>query len=139
MFHGTRLRDLDLSHCRINSSGMRAVVDAIWRNVSLRYINLSFNSMSSKNFEFSIKIAATITRQPNMLHVNLTSVGFTEEEVIFIGLANSMSKTMVSLHLTGNKLSYYNRIFLRTLLAARVDRKRQNNKSSKIKNNVEYT
>lgn len=35
-------------------------------------------------------------------------------------MAMSTSKTFLSLHLTGNELSYYDRIFLRSVIAARV-------------------
>jgi hypothetical protein len=42
------------------------------------------------------------------------------EEMLFIGIALSMSKTMLSLHITGNNLPYYDRIFLRSLIAAKV-------------------
>jgi len=42
------------------------------------------------------------------------------EEVMFIVLAMSTSKTFLSLHLTGNELPYYDRVFLRAVVAARV-------------------
>jgi hypothetical protein len=94
--------------------------------------------MASQNFEFAIQMGAVIARHPNLIFANLTNVGFLEEEVIFLGLALSNSKNMLSLHLTGNKLSYINRIFLRTLMAARVEKRRKVNLSSQIKNNVDY-
>ena len=76
--------------------------------------------MTSSTYEFAIKLGAIITRHPNLMHIDITSTGLKREEVLFIGLALSMSKTMLSLHLSGNTLPYYDRIFLRSLIAARV-------------------
>lgn len=83
--------------------------------------NFAFNDMKSSKCEFSIKVGAIITRHPNLMHIDFTNVGFSKEEVIFIGLALSMSKTMLGIHLSGNNLPYYSRLFLRSLIAARVD------------------
>ena len=45
---------------------------------------------------------------------------------MFIGLAINQSKTLLSIHLTAQKLPYYERIFLRSILAARVGFKKNN-------------
>ena len=39
---------------------------------------------------------------------------------MFIGMSLSVSKTMLSLHLSGGGFSYYERVFLRAMVAARV-------------------
>lgn len=39
---------------------------------------------------------------------------------MFIGLAVPVSRTLLSIHLTSSKLPYYERIFLRAMVAARV-------------------
>ena len=39
---------------------------------------------------------------------------------MFMAMAMSTSKTFLSLHLTGNELSYYDRVFLRSVICARV-------------------
>ena len=39
---------------------------------------------------------------------------------MFIGLAVPISRTLLSIHLTSAKLPYYERIFLRAMVAARV-------------------
>ena len=76
----------------------------------------------------------------NLMHADLTCTTLCREEVLFIGLALSMSKTMLSLHLSGNTLSYYDRIFLRSLIAARVGfRFKSDAEKDKIKNNKEFT
>ena len=50
---------------------------------------------------------------------------------MFIVLAMSTSKTFLSLHLTGNELPYYDRVFLRAVVAARVQTQTKvNNKKS---------
>ena len=90
------------------------------RNTSIRYFNFGGNSLSSTIYEYSIKLGAIITRHPNLMHIDLTATQIKREEIIFIGLALSMSKTMLSLHMTGNMLPYYDRIFLRSLIAAKV-------------------
>jgi hypothetical protein len=96
--------------------------------------------MKSKTYEFSIKMGAIICRHPNMMHLDLTNVGFQSEEVVFIGLALSMSKTMLAIHLSGNHIPYYSRVMLRTLIAARVDyRYKDERGANKIKNNKEFS
>jgi hypothetical protein len=96
------------------------MIDALNRNSTIRYFNFGYNAMDSTLFEYSIKMGAVITRHPNLMHVDLSCCGMKREEVLFLGLALSMSKTMLSLHLTGNTLPYYDRIFLRSVIAARV-------------------
>ena len=63
-----------------------------------------------------------------------------KEEMLFIGIALSMSKTMLSMHITGNNLPYYDRIFLRTLIAAKVAYrfKVDDGEGRRIKNNKEF-
>jgi hypothetical protein len=71
-------------------------------------------------------MGAIITRHPNLMHADLTNCGLRREEVLFLGLALTMSKTMLSMHISGNTLPYYDRIFLRSLMAARVSYKFKN-------------
>jgi hypothetical protein len=120
IWHGSSLKDLNLSQCKISYQGTRYIIDALNRNTSIRYFNFSYNDMASQLYEFSIKIGAVITRHPNLMHVDITKTGLKREEVIFIGLALTMSKTMLSLHMSANELPYYDRIFLRSLMAAKV-------------------
>ena len=40
--------------------------------------------------------------------------------MVFIGLSLSTSRVLVSLHLSGATLPYYERVFLRSVIAARV-------------------
>ena len=140
IFHGQNIRDLNLARCSISQQGTRYIINALNRNTSIRFFNFAFNDLSTTNFEFSIKLGAVITRHANMMHVNVTTTGLKREEVLFLGLALSMSKTMLSLHLDGNELQYYDRIFLRTLVAARVGFRCQpiNGQEPEIKNNKEY-
>ena len=58
-----------------------------------------------------------------------------------MGLALYMSKTALALHLSGNTLPYYDRMFLRTLACARVTYKFKNDArhADEIRNNKEYT
>jgi hypothetical protein len=94
--------------------------------------------MSSLVYEFSIKIGAVITRHPNLMHVDITKTGLKKEEVLFIGLALTMSKTMLSLHMSANDLPYYDRIFLRSLMAAKVGYGNTGKSGQTIKNNKEF-
>ena len=61
---------------------------------------------------------------------------------MFIGLAVNQSKTLLSIHITAAKLPYYERIFLRSILAARVGYQQKNTQlkrdvtSNKEKNQV---
>jgi len=120
IFDGNNLQNLNLSHCKTSYQGTRYIIDSLNRNTTMRYFNFAHNDLTSTTFEFSIKVGAIITRHPNLMHADLTCTNLCREEVLFIGLALSMSKTMLSLHLSGNTLSYYDRIFLRSLIAARV-------------------
>ena len=54
------------------------------------------------------------------MHLNIANTNLKRHEIMFIGLALSASKTMLSLHLTAGSLPYYERIFLRAVIAARV-------------------
>ena len=54
------------------------------------------------------------------MHLNIAHTNLKREEMMFIGLSLSTSKTVVSLHLSGQTLPYYERIFLRAVIAARV-------------------
>ena len=61
-----------------------------------------------------------ITRHPSLMHLNIVNTNLKREEILFIGLSLSTSKTMLSLHMTASTLPYYERIFLRSVIAARV-------------------
>ena len=141
IYSGGALLDLNLSHCHISYQGTRYIIDALNRNTVLRFFNFSSNDMCSSSYEFSIKLGAIITRHPNLMHIDISNVGLKREEVLFMGLALYMSKTMVALHMSGNTLPYYDRIFLRTLASAKVSWKFKNDASvaNKIKNNKEFT
>ena len=54
------------------------------------------------------------------MHADLTQCGFKREETMFVILAMSTSKNFLALHLTANDLPYYERIFVRSIIAARV-------------------
>jgi hypothetical protein len=54
------------------------------------------------------------------MHVDLSSTGLKKEEVLFIGMAISSSKSCIALHLSANNMDYYERIFMRTLVNAKV-------------------
>jgi hypothetical protein len=54
------------------------------------------------------------------MHIDLSGTGLKKEEVLFIGMAVSTAKSCISIHLSGNNLDYYERIFLRTLVNAKV-------------------
>ena len=42
-----QIREIDLSHCRINFQGTRYIIDALNRNVTIRNFNFSHNDLSS--------------------------------------------------------------------------------------------
>ena len=111
---------LDVSHCRINFQGTRYIIDALNRNITIRNFNFSHNDLTSESFEFSIRVASIITRHPSLMHIDITNTNLKREEVIFIGLSLPISKTLLSCHLTAQKMPYYERIFLRAAIAARV-------------------
>jgi hypothetical protein len=121
IYFGNTLRDINFGHCKISYQGSRYIIDALNRNTSIRFFNFANNDMRSSTCEFAIKMGAIITRHPNLMHADLTGCGLMREEVIFLGLALTMSKTVLALHLSGNTLAYYDRIFLRSLMAAKVD------------------
>ena len=54
------------------------------------------------------------------MHIDITNTNLKREELLFIGLSLPSSKTLLSMHMTAQKLPYYERIFLRALIAARV-------------------
>jgi hypothetical protein len=54
------------------------------------------------------------------MHIDLSCTGLRKEEVLFLGMAISSSKSCLGIHLSANNLDYYERIFLRTLADAQV-------------------
>ena len=121
------LRLLDVAHCKINYQGTRYLIDAMNRNTNIRSFNFSHNDLNSETFEFSVKVASMLTRHPSLMHLDITNCNMKKEELIFIGLAVPTSRTLTSIHMTAQKLPYYDRIFLRAILAARVDFQFKNN------------
>jgi hypothetical protein len=139
IFHGQHLREVNLSSCRIGHQGTRSIIQALNRNVSIRFFNFSNNDMGSSIYEYSIIFGSIIVRHPNLMHADVSGCGLKREEVVFLGLALTMSKTMLGLHISGNDLPYYDRIFLRALMAARVEWKFKNEGMARgIKSNKEY-
>ena len=90
------------------------------RNTCVRVFNFSYNDLQTANYEFAIKLASMITRHPTIMHLNISHSNLKREEVMFIALALSTSKTLIALHMTAGGLPYYERIFLRAVVAARV-------------------
>ena len=120
LIHSDVIREFDVSHCKIAYQGSRYVIDAINRNTCLRAFNFSYNDLQTSNYEFAIKIASVITRHPTMMHLNIAHTNLKREEVMFIALALSTAKTLLALHMTSQGLPYYERIFVRAMVAARV-------------------
>lgn len=106
--------------CKLANQSARYIIDSLNRNCTIRHLNLSYNDLSSSIYEFSIKFASMLTRHPTLLHADVSVNGFKREETMFIVLAMSTSKNFLALHITGNELPYYERIFMRSLIAARV-------------------
>ena len=111
---------MDVSHCRINFQGSRYLIDALNRNTCIRNFNFSHNDLNSQSNEFAIKVASIISRHPCLMHLDISNTNLKKEEIMFIGLAVPTSKTLLSIHLTSPKLPYYERIFLRAVINARV-------------------
>jgi hypothetical protein len=76
--------------------------------------------MSSSVHEFSIVMAKVLSRHREIMHLDISGCGLKKEEVLFLGMALSKSKSCISLHLSANNLDYYERIFMRTLVQAEV-------------------
>lgn len=76
--------------------------------------------MNSTIYEFSIIIAKTLMSHDEMQHYDLTATGLKKEEVLFMGMALQKSRSCIGMHLSANNLDYYERIFLRTLINAKV-------------------
>lgn len=100
MLYQPNLRTLDVSHCKINFQGSRYLIDALVRNQNIRSFNFSHNDLSSENYEFSIKVASVITRHPSLMHLDITNTNLKREELMFIALSLTTSKTLLSIHLT---------------------------------------
>ena len=115
------LRLIDVSHCKISYQGTRYIIDALNRNTCIRNFNFSHNDLNSSSYEFSIKIASIITRHPCITHLDITNTNLKREEIMFIGFSVPLSKTLLSIHLTAQRLPYYERVFLRAAIAARVN------------------
>jgi hypothetical protein len=76
--------------------------------------------MASNVYENAVKIAKIIARHQEMMHYDLSNTCLSREEVIFIGMALPISRSCIGIHMSGNGLEYYDRVFLRTLIDAKV-------------------
>ena len=115
-----------MSQCKLANQSARYIIDALNRNITIRHLNISHNDCSSSIYEFSIKLASLLTRHPTLMHANFSNLQFKKEESMFVILAMSTSKNVLALHMTGNELPYYERVFMRSLIAARVTFAAQN-------------
>ena len=120
LVNSTNLRELIVPGCKLAYQGTRYLVDGINRNRGLQFFNFALNDMNSSIYEFAIKMAKILTRHQELMHLDLSGTGLKKEEILFIGMAVSTAKSCISLHLSGNNLDYYERIFLRTLVNAKV-------------------
>lgn len=121
LINSKELRTLELLGARLSGYSASIILDGLCRNFGLQSLNLSHNNLSSgQTHECAIKITQVIARHESLMHVDLSMCGLAKEEVIFIGMALAESRSMLALHLSGNMLEYYERIFLRTLLDAKV-------------------
>jgi len=41
------------------------------------------------------------------MHLDITGTGLKTEEILFIGMAMSTSKSVIAVHMTANNLDYY--------------------------------
>jgi Leucine-rich repeat (LRR) protein len=140
MYHGNSLKELNVQNCGITGQGTRSMISAFNINTSLKYFNFAHNELKSPTYEFSIKLGASLVRHPVLNHLDLTNTGLVKEEVLYMGVALGNSHTVMSLHLSGNQLSYYERIFLRSVTAAKVgySSKMPGNPWEPISSNNEY-
>ena len=76
------------------------MIDALNRNINIRTFNFSHNDLTSASYEFSIKVAAVITRHPSLQHLDITNTNLKREELMFVALSLPISKTLLSCHLT---------------------------------------
>ena len=77
-------------------------------------------------------MAKILSRHDELMHVDLTHTGLKKEETIFIGMTLPVSKSIISLHLSFNGLGYYDRVFLRTLINAKLVYKFKNKAQDKL-------
>ena len=54
------------------------------------------------------------------MHLDVSGTGLKTEELLFIGMAMGTSKSAIAVHMTANNLDYYQRIYLRTLVDAKL-------------------
>ena len=114
------------------------MLDALAESKTIRNFLFSNNSLVSKSYEFSIKVAALVTRHPSLTHIDVAHCGLGREDVTFICIALSTSKAMLSLHITSPGLTYYDRVYIRSVISARVSFQFRNQASSKkVKGNTE--
>lgn len=107
------LRELYLDSSHPPSSGVRYIFDGLLRNQGLQIFNFAHNSIFSQHYEFSVKIAKTLTRHEELMHLDLTDCNISKEEIIFIGMTLPLARSLIAIHLSANGLSYKDRLFLR--------------------------
>ena len=66
------LEVLNISSCKLQLQQTRSIIDGLNRNNTLQYFNFSSNFMSSKTYEFSIKMAKILNRHRKLCHVDIS-------------------------------------------------------------------
>ena len=122
-----RLQNLNLSNCALRGTSAREIVNALLFNQSLKFLNLSVNSLASKDYELGSKLARVIQVHQSLVHLDLTSVQIKREEAMYIAKCLKDSSNIVCCHLTGNSIDYYSRLYLRSHLNAIVQYPLHNN------------
>jgi len=101
----SKLSHLDLSYNQIPLSATKSFLTYLRRDTKLRYLDYSWNNLSSADNEVAYMLGAILRAQSCLVHLNLGSTQLGEEGVRLVVQGVRKSRTLVGVHLTGNGVS----------------------------------
>ena len=99
------LISLDISWNKMPAELSRKVIKRIAMNRSLRYLNLSWNSLTLQDNYNASSLKAFTRNNTNLVQLNLSHTDLTDFEATLILEGVSESRNVMSVHLAGNPIS----------------------------------
>lgn len=80
----TRLEKLNMANCGLRSSSAKEIANSLLFNQTIKFLNLTVNNFGSNDHELASKLARMIQVHVSLVHVDLSNIGVTREEAMYI-------------------------------------------------------
>ena len=96
------LEYLSISQCGLRGKVAEVIIDSIMINTSIKYLDMSNNRFTSRDYIIAAKLGRMVQGHLNLLHVDLSHNQLLREELFYITMCVRDSKNVQGFHLTGN-------------------------------------